>query len=452
VSARALSLSVKLSIAARGTKHLYAELLHNERLPRDELDRLADARAIEMAAFAYDNSPFYRDLYGDAGLSRTDLRDPEAFSSLPVLDRTMVQENQALIRSSEGTEENMRACNTAGSTGQPLRTYVDKRVPLRALSWRMRRWWGIAPSDNVAHVGRWGMSKRSRLAWDLAHWPSKVALLDVEVLDDTAIDEFVALVNRLRPRMVEGYLNVLHDAAMRVERAGLRFHAPVAVGTTGSPLTAEMRQYVERTLGAPVHDQYRSSEIPWLAGECGERNGLHVFADMRRIEVVDNAKNGAVVAPGTTGELVVTDFSNRVFPLVRYWMGDRGSLRDEACPCGVTLPMMDPPDGRVMDTIRLPDGSMVAAGLLSMFREVPDAVRLFRVRQAADFSITLEVVEGSHPRAREQVADVAQGMRERFRNQISWQVEFVDSLPYTGGKVKFVTSDLETETDQSGSS
>ena len=76
MDARAAALSLKLSVAARGTKRLYSELLHNERLPADELTRLADARAVETARFAHDHSPFYRDLYRDAGLSRADLRDP----------------------------------------------------------------------------------------------------------------------------------------------------------------------------------------------------------------------------------------------------------------------------------------------------------------------------------------------------------------------------------------
>ena len=93
----------------------------------------------------------------------------------------------------------------------------------------------------------------------------------------------------------------------------------------------------------------------------------------------------------------------------------------------------------------------MAGGLLSMFRDVPDAVRQFRVHQYADFSITLEVVEGTHPRARQQVADVVRGMHETLRNQVSLRVEFVDSLPYTGGKMKFVTSDLEPEADEHAS-
>ena len=313
-----------------------------------------------------------------------------------MIDRSIVQENQALIRSSEATDANMRACNTAGSTGNALRTYDDARVPVRALGWRMFRWWGIAPSDDVAHIGRWGMSRRAKLAAQVARWPSRVLQMDVGLLDDAAIEGFVAQVNAMRPRLVEGYLHVLHDIARHVDREGLSFHPPVALGVTAAALTTGERRFIEKTLGAPVHDAYRCSEVPWLAGECGERNGLHVFADMRRIEVVDNARDGTPVAPGTTGEVVVTDLSNRVFPLVRYWLGDRGSLRDEACPCGVTLPLMDPPDGRVNDSIRLPDGAVVAGGLLSMFRDVPDAVRQFRVHQCAHFSITLEVVEVTH--------------------------------------------------------
>ena len=48
-----------------------------------------------------------------------------------------------------------------------------------------------------------------------------------------------------------------------------------------------VRRRIEAVLGAPVHDQYRCAEVPWMAGECGERNGLHTFADLRRVEILD---------------------------------------------------------------------------------------------------------------------------------------------------------------------
>ena len=175
-------------------------------------------------------------------------------------------------------------------------------------------------------------------------------------------------------------------------------------------------------------------------GSATRRDGLHVFADLRRIEVLD--ESGAPAALGETGEIVVSDLGNRVFPLLRYRLGDRGSLRTDPCPCGVTLPLMNSPDGRTVDMIRLPDGTVVAGGLFSIFSAVPDAVRQFQLHQAADHSITLRVVEGPSQKSREQVAGVAESLRARFGHQVDVTVQYVDAMPYTGGKTKYVTSDV----------
>src|ERR1700750_308570 len=109
MSARAAVLSLKLATAKRGTGRLYSELLGNERLPAPELARLQDERAASMALFAFDSSPFYRDLYTSAGLTREDLRDPAAFTSLPVIDRTLVKDNVEAIRTADSASHGRSA-------------------------------------------------------------------------------------------------------------------------------------------------------------------------------------------------------------------------------------------------------------------------------------------------------------------------------------------------------
>lgn len=37
---------------------------------------------------------------------------------------------------------------------------------------------------------------------------------------------------------------------------------------------------------------------------------------------------------GEVGEIVITDTFEKAFPLLRFRLGDYGSLREEACPCG----------------------------------------------------------------------------------------------------------------------
>jgi len=440
VSARDAVFMMKMKVAKPGVRRLYGELLANEKLPIQDLRALTEARAADMAGYAFDNSSFYRSLYADAGLSRDDLRDPGVLTSLPVIDRAVVKENAAQIRSTTVKPADARSALTGGSTGEPLQTWNDARVPMLPLSWRMYGWWGTAPADDVVHIGRWGSSRRTRLTTLLSWWPTRVTLIDASKLDERTIAGLVDTVNRYRPPLIEGYVGALYEIARYIDRTGLTFHPPIALGATAAPLTPEVRAFVEATLGAPLHDQYRCSEVPWMAGECSRRDGLHIFSDMRRIEVVDEA--GKPQPPGVVGDLVVTDLTNRVFPLVRYRLGDRGSLREQSCPCGVSLPLMDSPDGRTVDMIRLPDRTVVAGGMFSIFSGVPSAVRQFRMHQNADYSIDVQVVLGDSASAQADAQNAVAALRDRLDRQVDVRLTVVDTLPYTGGKIKYITSDV----------
>ena len=154
--------------------------------------------------------------------------------------------------------------------------------------------------------------------------------------------------------------------------------------------------------------------------------------------------------PGETGDVVVTDFANRVFPIIRYKLGDRGSLMAGECSCGLALPRMAPPDGRVSDVLRLPDGSVMWQQLMTLFSKEPDAVRLFQIHQDADYSIELRVVLGDTPDAQEAVERAAGTLRQRTGGQVPVTVHAVDSLPYTRGKIKYMSSDHSAPGSHSG--
>jgi phenylacetate-CoA ligase len=429
-----------MNVAKRPVRDMYRELLANQSLAPEQLHALTEKRAATMAGYAFDNSEFYRDLYSAAGLSRDDLRDPAVLTSLPLTHRTLMKDNAERIKSATVDDAHTRVALTGGSTGEPLRTWNDARVPMQPLSWRMYGWWGVEPADDVVHVGRWVSSRRAALTQAASWWPTRVVHIDAGKLDEQVITDLVANVNKHRPALIEGYVGALYEIARYVDRHHLSFHAPRAIGTTAAPLTTEVRTYVQDVLGAPAHDQYRCSEVPWLAGECARRDGLHVFSDLRRIEIVDDA--GKPLPPGEVGDVVVTDLGNRVFPLVRYRLGDRGSLRAGTCPCGISLPLMDSPDGRTVDMIRLPDGAVLAGGVFTLFSAVPTAVRRFRLHQNADYSMDFEIVLGESATAQQDVEAVLEQLRERVHRQVDVRLSVVPDLPYTGGKLKYVTSDV----------
>lgn len=424
--------------AAAGRFH--RELLANERLSPAALQELQNNLARDIVAFAMDSSPYYTRVYGALGIDPDRLSDAAEWAKLPILDRATIKEHSTEFATAEAVGSNVRPALTGGSTGEPLKTMHDARIPALALAWRMYSWWGIQPHDDLARVGRWNFGRMAAIKNALSWWPTRQLYLDAGLISADTMAAFHRDVERTGPALLEGYVGAMLEFADFLERHKLSVPVPKAIGTTAAPLTSSTRARLEAVFGAPVYDEYRGSEFGWMAGECDRQDGLHIFADVRRVEVID--ENGAPVAPGETGDIVITDLRNRVFPLIRYRTGDRGILRAEPCSCGRSLPLMEPPQGRTTDLIRLPSGAVLAHRLMGMFAAHPEAVRLFQIHQLADYSITIRVVEGDGTDARMHIDAAIDALRHRIQNEVSVRTEYVESLPYTRGKIKYVISDV----------
>lgn len=436
---RKAAFAAKTATARAAAGRFYRELLANERSTPEALLTQQNELARDCAAAAMRESPLYRRVYRERGLSPENLTDSKQWARLPVIDRAMVKTYAAELATREAKKRNIRPALTGGSTGEPLRTMHDARIPSLALSWRMYSWWGIKPYDDLARIGRWSFGRSASLKNSLSWWPTRQVYLDAAVLSNESMTQFQRSLTRIRPKLLEGYVGALLAFADFLEDRGLRVPAPIAVASTAAPLTTSARLRLEEIFGAPVYDEYRASEFGWIAGECERRDGLHIFADVHRIETV--GEDGHPVADGHPGDLVITDLRNRVFPLIRYRTGDKGTLRGDSCPCGRSLPLMEQPQGRTNDVIRLPSGRVLAHLLTGLFSAHPEAVRIFQIHQHRDYSITIRVVQGHGPDVHLRIESAVQLLRDRIHGEVPVRVDYVDSLPYTQGKIRYVISE-----------
>jgi len=415
-------------------------LARNERLEPERLHALQQARAAELVRFAVAHTEFYRERYARSGIAARDLADPAAFTSLPVVERADVRENFERIRSSEGKEANLQRAVTGGSTAEPLRILRDARANHRTLGWRLHRWWGVRPGDNRALIWR---DAHTRFWKDLRHnalwWPTRSVQMDANRIDAKSTAAFLDGWERIRPALLTGYVGAVMGLAQFLQQSGRTIPPPKAIGVTSAPVTPAQKRFIGEVFGAPVYDHYQCIECPMLAGECARTDGLHVFADSRLVEILD--RDGRAVGPGETGNVVITDFRNRVFPLIRYRLGDEARWKPGACPCGVTFPLLEPVRGRISDSLRFPSGAVVAGeGLNALFHPWPNAVRQFQVRQEADYSLTLRCVRGTDPDADAIMRGVAELLRGLSRGEVPVRLEVVDVIPHDRGKQRFIVS------------
>jgi len=120
----------------------------------------------------------------------------------------------------------------------------------------------------------------------------------------------------------------------------------------GEPWSEATRSMIESKLCLTATDNYGLSEVigPGVAGECLCKNGMHIYEDAFIPEIID-PQTGAVLPPGSTGELVLTTISKEAFPMIRYRTRDITSLDYGICACGRTLVRMKKTIGRSDDML-----------------------------------------------------------------------------------------------------
>ncbi len=409
-----------------------------ERLPAEQLARVTAEASTRQARFAMTNTEFYRDYYRDAGFSLKDLDDPAAFTELPIVEKHHVREHREMFISTEKTDRNSVESRTGGSTGEPLRILRDLRFPARVLEWQLLRWWGVPIHGNFLDIRRETTKINTSKRHDLLWWPTRRYQHNAYYFDDNAMAELADQWRRMSPDVIVGYVGGIYEVARRMESLGQQLPAPIAIGTTAAPLTKAIRSEISRIFGAPVYDHYRCAEIPWMAGECAHQNGLHVFEPLRRIEIVD--RQSRVLSNGETGETVVSDLENRVFPLIRYRMGDLSRKLDGTCPCGMMTPRIASVAGRTSDELTLPSGALVATvNLTNLCDEYIDDVKQFQIHQNADMSIELRLVMKSTSDIGE---NIAQELREMVNFEVPVSLRVQDEIAHDGGKIRYMTSDI----------
>ena len=218
--------------------------------------------------------------------------------------------------------------------------------------------------------------------------------------------ELIANLHAQAPTVLATYPSVAWALAEQAAagRLRLRLHE---LWTGGEALTPGMRDFLSRSFGCPVAQGYGASEMLTLASEC--RFGrLHLNSDWALLESVD-ADHRPVPAghPGATS--LLTNLANHVQPLIRYELGDRVKLRDDACPCGLTLPVIEV-QGRSDDTLVMHDrgGRAVRLSPLALVTVLEEDAGVFdfRVVQTGRRALTLEIAasgpqgEASMERAR----------------------------------------------------
>jgi phenylacetate-CoA ligase len=401
--------------------------------------QLAALRAIVTHAHA--TVPWYRERMDAAGFVPSELRSLDDLRRLPRLARTDLAGSAARLLSSTFTDAPLVEARTGGTTSAA----VPFRQTREAVAWKdaaalvMKGRMGWKPGHRSAAL--WGAAQDGppeapdwarRLKNDVVRQVIDRSLwLPAGDLSDARLDEYAARLAQFAPHALQAYPSAADLLARRLISQGRRLSIPVVL-LTAEPVLPEQRERIAEALAADVYTFYGARECGWIAAECGEHR-LHVNTACVHLERDDD------------GSLLVTDLVNRAMPLLRYEIGDRGTLDPLPCPCGDARPVLAAVEGRLNDVFTLPSGRRVP-GVVADLRAYRIGLGILEAQLVQDEPTTLDVnwVAGPQYRPGDE-ATMSERLNRMFFHELDVRLHRVERLVAApNGKVRYCVSRVGT--------
>jgi len=381
---------------------------------------------------------YYQRRFAEKEFSVATLND---LRSLPVLTKADLIAHQAELFSSKGLFAGSKT--TGGSTGEPVRLFKSPNALARerAATWRGYEWAGVEIGDPQARfwgVPHSGIGKVKASITDLIANRMRLSAFDITTEN---LDTYYAALMRFKPAYLYGYVSVIDAFAQHIIDHGL---APIAnlkaVITTSEVLSASIRRKIATAFQVKVFNEYGCGEVGSIAHEC-EHGRLHLMVDNLIVEI-DSPDN-------TVGEIIVTDLFNTATPLIRYRLGDFGSLDDADCPCGRTLPVLKSVHGRAYDMIRTPAGRLIhPESLIYVFEGLQQKTRAFRQFQAIQTELDRIVIRLVPTEAMSENlrALIVEHLKNSVSEEVEYSIEVCSKLDRErSGKMRLVKSNLRKD-------
>ncbi|MBA2565145.1 MAG: phenylacetate--CoA ligase family protein [Gemmatimonadetes bacterium] len=387
-------------------------------------------RLQRLLTHAYENVPYYRQLFEERGLRPDGLRSVEDLSLFPMSSKADLQQRARDFLARGARPDRMIARPTSGSSGQPV-TILNTRWEEYRREARRRRvdgYYGVQRGDRRAAVG----FARSRTRLNQLLWKAISALRgDTRVKFDCRQppERILRQLATFEPTVIGGYAGVLNQVAQVALENGERTVRPRYLTAGGEMLLPSMRRNIRAAFAAPVYDVYSSNELKLTAWECRQSGLYHVCDDSLILEVV---ADGRAARDGEAGELIGTNLHSFAMPFIRFRVGDVVVKGPDRCPCGEPFSTLRAIQGRALEHFLLPGGRVVHPFALDV--GLTPWIRNFSLVQEREDAVVARVVALAE-RTGEQVAELTRSVQAVLGPDVTFTLEFVSALePAPSGK------------------
>lgn len=405
----------------------------------EQISAFQNEQLSHLIKVAYDEVPFYRELFDHAKVKPDDIKKAADLQKLPIVTKDMLRRDYP-AKTTRNTGQKTYEASTSGSTGKNFYVREDAFTAgwYRATFMLELEWadWSIGdPHLQTGITPDRSLDRRFKDKLLNCHYFSAYQL------DDNHLKLILDEIEKYHIQFLFGYPGSLYHIARYARSRGWNLPLKSSV-TWGDMLYPHYRNEIEGVFQTKVYDTYGCGEGFQIAAQC-EQGNYHLFSTDIVAEFLND--DGLPVPPGEVGDIVITRLHPGPMPLIRYANGDRGiSGGGDVCPCGRGYPLMKSISGRSTDIIVTPSGNRLIVHFFTGVLEHFPVIDTFQVTQKAIDSIELRIVPMRQISSVE-VESIVSALKEKGCGDLQIKVEIVNEIPLPpSGKHRFVINELNT--------
>lgn len=342
------------------TEKLVKEALERDSWTSEQWKVYQEERLAYILDRAAKHVPYYRDQWVERR-KRGDKSSWDYLENWPVLSKDTLRNKSRSFIADDCNIKYMYHEHTSGTTGKPLDLWWS---PQMVREWyalfeaRLRRWYGVSRDMRWAILGGQLITpvrQQNPPFWVWNHALNQLYLSSYH-LSPNNVSHYLRAIADYGIEYLHCYTSAAYALASAVEISGLKAPQLKVVVTNAEPVEDYQRDVIHRVFMCPVRETYGMAEAVAAASEC-EYHKLHIWPEVGMVELKPNSIQNF---KSDESELLCTGLLNKDMPLIRYLVGDSGSLDNYAqCSCGRTLPCFNKIYGRSDDILFTRDGRAI---------------------------------------------------------------------------------------------
>ncbi len=339
-----------------------------------EIKVVQENKFLECFRYALANSPFYKSLYGELGITETKINSLDDLVKLPTVSKTQMQQaNWDFLCVPREMIAEFTA--TSGTLGSPV-TIALTENDLERLAYNEYKSF-LCADGSSQDIYQLLLTLDRQFMAGIAYY-SGLRKLGAGIIrlgpgnPATQWDN----INRLKPTALVGVPSMFLKLIDFANSHGLDLNSTTVKKAICIGENIRNQDFSLNVLGSKIlsawdiklYGTYASTEMQTACTECSEGSGGHLQADLVLVELLD--EDGNAVPDGSEGEVTITTFGVEGMPLLRYRTGDICIAHTSPCTCGRNTLRLSPVIGRKHQMIKLNGTTMYPPALFDILNGI----------------------------------------------------------------------------------